>query len=145
MILGVAKEKRKFPPLSMHTTLMTQKIMAGDDNTVSTYCIVPTPFLQFTVWLSPCRLWSGAAYLPSYLRTYHSLVVYFFSRNLMAEKMRRRPPLLSSSCALSLPYITQRYGRLSIGCCILSSSRSHRNLRPHRPLYFYFFRTPFVA
>jgi hypothetical protein len=31
---------------------LTQK-MAGDDNTVS------TPYLRFTVWLSPCRLRGG--------------------------------------------------------------------------------------
>jgi hypothetical protein len=58
----------------------------------------------------------------------------------MAEKMRRRPPLSSSPCAPPLPYIPQRYGRFSVGCCVPQLNKSHRNQRPHRPLYFSFFR-----
>jgi hypothetical protein len=58
----------------------------------------------------------------------------------MAEKTRRRPPLPLSPCAPSHLNKSHRYGRLSVGCCVLQSSRSHRNPRPHRPLYFYFCR-----
>jgi hypothetical protein len=58
----------------------------------------------------------------------------------MAQKTRRRPPLPLSPCAPSHLNKSHRYSRLSVGCCILQSSRSHRNPRPHRPLYFYFFR-----
>ncbi len=36
--------------LARHVSAMK---MAGDDNTVS------TPYLRFTVWLSPCRLRGG--------------------------------------------------------------------------------------
>jgi hypothetical protein len=54
--------------------------------------------------------------------------------------MRRRPPLLLSPCALPLPNISQRYGRFSVGCCVPQLNRSHRNRRPHRPLFFNFFR-----
>jgi hypothetical protein len=57
----------------------------------------------------------------------------------MAEKTRRRPPLPLSPCAPSHLNKSHRYVRLSVGCCVLQSSRSQRNPRPHRPLYFYFF------
>ncbi len=57
----------------------------------------------------------------------------------MAEKTRRRPPLSLSPCAPPRPNISQRYGRFSVGCCVPQLNRSHRNRRPHRPLYFLFF------
>ena len=57
--------------------------------------------------------------------------------------MQRQPPLLSSPCAPPLPNISQRCGRLLVGCCVSPCSRSHRS--NHRPLYFLFFVAPFAT
>ena len=38
-----------------------------------------------------------------------------------------------------LSQIYTRYGRLTVGCCVIPCGRSHHNPRPHHPLYFKFF------
>ncbi len=63
----------------------------------------------------------------------------------MAKKVLWCSPQSSSPCAPPRPNILQRYGRLLVGCCVSPCSRSHRNPRPHRPLYFLFFVAPFAT
>jgi hypothetical protein len=57
--------------------------------------------------------------------------------------------MASSPIAIALRAVSPKYiltiGRFSVGCCVLPSSRSHRNPRPHCPLYFYIFFTLFAA
>ena len=61
----------------------------------------------------------------------------FLSNNSMAQTMRQQPPQSSSPCAPSPKNISYHFGRLLVGCCVPTPSRSHQNPRPRRSLIFF--------
>ena len=55
-----------------------------------------------------------------------------------SQMMRQQPPQSSSPCAPSPQNISYHVGRLLVGCCVPTSSRSHQNPRPRRSLIIFF-------
>ena len=66
----------------------------------------------------------------------------FLSNNSMAQMMRQQPPLSSSPCAPSPKNISHHFDRLLVGCCVPPTSRSHRNPKPRRSLFFSMLKLP---